>query len=277
MFRMSDLDKLSVADLQAKKRAMGERTSPVEASRPKQLPSTPDPTALNASKTQSYGTFLTEYSLMAEYNLLMKKKLPGVYAIPSYKSPLVWFGVLFIRQGLYQEGVFKFTVYIPENYPDGECPRLIFDQCVYNPSVHPQTGELDVAKTYPKWRKGVNHLWEVLLLARRVFHKIETKDATNTDAAALYDSDLPKFREKVAETINLCKEKIYDPPLMEDPHAIRFSSWEPEVHEESRRKMLTPKERSLSCSGLTKNAQSSGLSWLRPDSRATHPEENGTS
>ena len=34
----------------------------------------------------------------------------------------VWNGVLFIRQGLYQEGVFKFKLVIPENYPDGDCP-----------------------------------------------------------------------------------------------------------------------------------------------------------
>lgn len=44
----------------------------------------------------------------------------------SVISPLcplaVWFGVIFIRHGLYQDGVFKFTVYIPDNYPDGECP-----------------------------------------------------------------------------------------------------------------------------------------------------------
>ena len=30
--------------------------------------------------------------------------------------------MLFIRQGLYQEGVFKFTLTVPENYPDGDCP-----------------------------------------------------------------------------------------------------------------------------------------------------------
>lgn len=37
-------------------------------------------------------------------------------------SLAVWFGVIFIRHGLYQDGVFKFTVYIPDNYPDGDCP-----------------------------------------------------------------------------------------------------------------------------------------------------------
>lgn len=37
-----------------------------------------------------------------------------------------WYGVLFIRQGVYQEGVFRFQLAIPENYPDGDCPVGIF-------------------------------------------------------------------------------------------------------------------------------------------------------
>ena len=36
----------------------------------------------------SYGPFFLEYSLLAEYNLLRKQKLPGVYVIPSTNSPL---------------------------------------------------------------------------------------------------------------------------------------------------------------------------------------------
>lgn len=47
--------------------------------------------------------------------------------------PLDWFGVLFIRQGIYQEGVFKFDLNIPENYPDGDCPvgvKLFPEKCV---------------------------------------------------------------------------------------------------------------------------------------------------
>lgn len=46
---------------------------------------------------------------------------------------LDWFGVLFIRQGIYQEGVFKFDLNIPENYPDGDCPvgvKLVPENCV---------------------------------------------------------------------------------------------------------------------------------------------------
>lgn len=47
---------------------------------------------------------------------------PLTLGLNALASPAVWFGVIFIRHGLYQDGVFKFTVYIPDNYPDGDCP-----------------------------------------------------------------------------------------------------------------------------------------------------------
>ena len=40
----------------------------------------------------------------------------------------VWNGVIFVRQGLYQEAVFRFNLNIPENYPNGDCP---VSHCMY--------------------------------------------------------------------------------------------------------------------------------------------------
>ncbi|PRD28153.1 UNVERIFIED_CONTAM: AKT-interacting protein [Trichonephila clavipes] len=80
----------------------------------------------NSKQTQAYSAFFLEYSLISEYLLLQKQFLSGVYVIPSAGSPLKWFGVIFIRQGLYQGGVFRFTLYVPDNYPDCECPVRIF-------------------------------------------------------------------------------------------------------------------------------------------------------
>ena len=124
---------------------------------PKLLPNVPDmDTQLSLSAkmidrrtstpkgSHSYGSYFLEYSLMAEYNLLRKQKLPGIYVIPSAKTPLRWFGVLFIRQGLYQEGVFRFQVHIPDNYPDGDCPKVVFDSQVFHPAVDPSSHELNV-------------------------------------------------------------------------------------------------------------------------------------
>lgn len=40
---------------------------------------------------------------------------------------LVWFGVQFVRQGIYQGGIFRFNITLPQNFPDGGCPvRLYF-------------------------------------------------------------------------------------------------------------------------------------------------------
>lgn len=35
---------------------------------------------------------------------------------------VVWFGVLFVRSGVYEDGIFRFNITLPENFPDGGHP-----------------------------------------------------------------------------------------------------------------------------------------------------------
>ncbi|XP_076427841.1 AKT-interacting protein isoform X2 [Peromyscus maniculatus bairdii] len=245
-----------------RKRAEGEektlagdvKTSPPRTAPKKQLPSipknalpitkptSPAPAAQSTNGTHaSYGPFYLEYSLLAEFTLVVKQKLPGVYVQPSYRSALVWFGVIFIRHGLYQDGVFKFTVYIPDNYPDGDCPRLLFDIPVFHPLVDSTSGELDVKRAFAKWRRNHNHIWQVLMYARRVFYKIDTTSPLNPEAAVLYEKDIQLFKSKVVDSVNICTARLFDQPKIEDPYAISFSPWNPSVHDEAREKMLTQK------------------------------------
>ncbi|XP_069112358.1 AKT-interacting protein-like isoform X2 [Argopecten irradians] len=221
----------------------------------RKLPSIPDsqtPTTMAArpkqthgsnvkANTNSYGPFMLEYSLMAEYNLLMQQKIPGCYAIPSAMSSLVWYGVLFIRQGLYQEGAFKFTIIIPDNFPNGECPSLVFDLPVFHPLVDPLTGQLDVKRAFQKWRRNVNHVWQVLLYARRVFYKIDSKSPLNKEAAELYEADLDCFKTQVSISVQKSKEQLNDPVKSDDPHCLRFSPLDPSVHDDTRQQMLKMK------------------------------------
>ena len=80
--------------------AGGVETSPPRTA-PKKLPSVPKsalavtkpaspaPAARSANGTHaSYGPFYLEYSLLAEFTLVVKQKLPGVYVQPSYRSAL---------------------------------------------------------------------------------------------------------------------------------------------------------------------------------------------
>uniref|UniRef100_A0A0B8RYM3 AKT-interacting protein-like n=1 Tax=Philothamnus irregularis TaxID=1899461 RepID=A0A0B8RYM3_9SAUR len=270
------------------KAPLGElKTSPPRSAPKKQLPSVPKNVmpmtkpaspALSAQSTNgthaSYGPFYLEYSLLAEYTLVVKQKLPGVYVQPSYQSALMWFGVIFIRHGLYQDGVFKFTIYIPDNYPDGDCPRLIFDLPIFHPLVDPVSGELDVKRAFAKWRRNHNHIWQILMYARRVFYKIDTTNPLNPESAVLYEKDIQLFKSKVVDSVKLCSSHLFDPPKIEDPHAISFSPWNPAIHNEVREKMLTQKKKGddQQC----KNTQVSGLSWVKPGSVQPFSKEDKT-
>ncbi|KAL8610321.1 hypothetical protein ACOMHN_041135 [Nucella lapillus] len=214
--------------------------------------------------TSGYGPFLQEYSMMAEYNQLHKQKLPGVYVMPSAKSPLVWNGVLFLRQGLYEGCALRFTLTIPDNYPDGDCPDFVFEFPVFHPLVDPASGKLDVKQAFPKWRRNVHHLWQVLMYARKIFYKIETKSPLNAEAATLYEQDAEQFRQHVWESVQTAKERLMQPPTSDDPFALRFSPWTEPVHCEARRQMLNSKtgqseERSAS-------PRDQGMSWMRSGS-----------
>lgn len=72
-------------------------------------------------------------------NLLRKQFIPGIVVIPSGKSNLskslfcmiredlnwfvtVWNGIHFVSHGPYEGAVFRFLIFIPENFPDSDCP-----------------------------------------------------------------------------------------------------------------------------------------------------------
>lgn len=189
--------------------------------------------------SHSYGSYFLEYSLMAEFNLLLKQKLPGIYCIPSAKSPLIWFGVLFIRQGAFQEGVFRFKVLIPENYPDGDVPQVVFENQVFHPNIDPVTHHLNVKQGFHKWKRNVNHIWQLLLYARRVFYKIDLTSPVNQEAAALYEKDLESFRARARSCVTDWKEQLYLTREHEDPHYLTFSVYRPELHGPVRDQMKT--------------------------------------
>lgn len=210
------------------------------------------------TKNQAYHAFFLEYSLISEYLLLQKQYMSGVYVIPSAGSPLKWFGVIFIRHCLYQGGSFRFTLYVPDNYPDCDCPILVFDPPIFNPLINYETGELDVKRAFPKWRRNVNHLWQVIQYAKRIFYKIETESPLNSEAAELYEKDLELYKVKAAESISVCNERLYEKPNTDDPHAFHFTPWDSSIHEDFRKKLLGFKKEQDG----SKNSQN-GLSWMQ--------------
>jgi len=115
-----------------------------------------------------------EYKIMAEYKMLQSESIPGLYLIPSVESSFIWFGVLFVRRGIYKDGVFRFNMSIPPEFPNTtQSPTIIFQSQVFHPSICPFTGTMDITEAFPKWLSSDNHLWQV---AKYVIYLFENPD-----------------------------------------------------------------------------------------------------
>nr|CAD7446956.1 unnamed protein product [Timema bartmani] len=260
------------------------------------------PAVSGRSVQKAYSQYQQEYSLIAEYNILQKQEIPGVYVIPSAQSSLcqkrptpytldqcsvkgvswghrpkhraslcnkntnktgtsanLWFGVLFVRQGLYQGGVFRFNIHIPETFPDGGCPHVAFQSRVFHPLVNEDTGEMDLKSGFPEWHRNVNHLWQVVDFLRQVFHKIESRSAVNQKAGDLYENNKEAFREQVRLCVKTSQDRVYDAPAIDDPHYITFDPYNDPLHGPIREAVFKPKEKEEETASL-------GYSWVAPDS-----------
>lgn len=179
---------------------------------------------------QYFAPFLREYLVLHEFNLLQKQKMSGMYIVPSAKCPMHWFGVLFVRQGLYQEGVFRFHVFLPEDFPDGNCPRVVFSPPIFHPLIDPETGVMDVSKGFPRWRKGVHFVWQLLLYVRRAFYKLPTEGASDNLASQLLQTDMGSFKEEARKAVVASKEMLFSTPEADDPHYMHFTPYDPTTH-----------------------------------------------
>jgi ubiquitin-protein ligase len=223
-----------------------------------------------------------EYQLMREFVLFQQQNLTNIYIVPAHASAFKWFGVIFIHHGLYQGAILRFTLTVSQEYPCHEAPKIVFDTIPFHPLVHPKTGELDTSKAFPLWNPNVNHLWQLVLFAKKIFYNLEkiieeeseyTSLNPSHDLGIMFHSELVKmFREnkddflvKIAETVADCHARIYEPPQESgDPNAIVFGPWNPEVHEQLRRKLLTGKG---SVSEPQQDGSTrAGLSFLNKDS-----------
>ncbi|XP_015172700.1 PREDICTED: AKT-interacting protein-like [Polistes dominula] len=207
---------------------------------------------------KNYAVFLQEYNILSEYNILRTQDLKGVYVIPSAQNSLVWFGVQFIRQGIYQGGVFRFTLTLPENFPDGGCPKVVFQTHVFHPLINPETGELCTTWGFIEWKRN-NRVWQLLQYVTKILTKIDTRmTPLNQEASILLQNNFDQFGERAKECVRESLNEVYNPPAFEDPHYITFSPYIPELHDPVKQQIYELKE--------VEGNRALGLSWVQPGS-----------
>ncbi|XP_034948261.1 protein crossbronx homolog [Chelonus insularis] len=206
-----------------------------------------------------FAIYLREYSILSEYKLMQKQNIGGVYVIPSAQNPYNWFGVLFVRQGMYKAAVFRFTIILPDTFPDSGCPKVVFQTKVFHPLIHNETGELNVAAGFPEWKKS-NRVLELVQFITKVFNEVDPNmPAFNDEAANLFQNDKEEYFKRSQKCVREALDHVYDPPDTEDAHYIRFSKWDPEIHEPIKQQIYeetkTPKKL---------DDAPTGSSWVEP-------------
>ncbi|CAH2066673.1 unnamed protein product, partial [Iphiclides podalirius] len=216
---------------------------------------------------ESYSMYHQEYIIMAEYRMLQTENLQGIYVIPSYANSLLWFGVIFVRSGVYEGGAFRFTLTLPEKFPDDNVPVVTFTSQLYHPAVNATSGELILNEVFPQWDKKQNHIWQILKYLHWIFNNLHLKSPANIEASDAFKTNRKVFMEKVKECIMSSIDHIYDDPPTEDKHYITFKPYDPEIHDNAKNVMLKSSKT---------NESSHGISWVQPGSFQSFSKEDTT-
>ena len=89
-------------------------------------------------------------TLLIELKHLQKFCPAGIYIIPQSDNIKRWHGIIFPRDGIYKDGIFKYKIIIPNDYPNSP-PQVIFSSKVFHPLINQKTGELNLSEKFPKW------------------------------------------------------------------------------------------------------------------------------
>lgn len=206
---------------------------------------------------------LQEYKILTEYERLQSEDLGGVYVTPSYENPFLWFGVVFVRGGMYKDGVFRFTISLPKRFPnDSSVPVITFQSEIFHPLVNPSDGVLDLSEAFPNWRSGENHIWQMLKFVQFIFqnldeHTIHPTQVANNDAYELLLENRNEFLMRTERCVEESQDKLYDVPTIPDRNYICFDRFNPDVHGPVLDSLKQNKPVEVT------TPPSSGISWVR--------------
>ncbi|XP_058800067.1 AKT-interacting protein homolog A-like isoform X2 [Phymastichus coffea] len=211
----------------------------------------------SSQNSKEYAAYFQEYNILAEY-MLRDQDLKGIYVIPSAQNSFLWFGVQFIRQGIYQGGVFRFTITLPQNFPDGKCPDVVFQTKVFHPLINYETGELYTFWGFPEWKRNIR-IWKLVQFITRIFIKLDTKmTPVNEEALLLLETNFESYKEQVKKCVKDSLSVVYDRPTVDDPHYITFSPYNSEIHDPIKQEIYNLKNDSEN--------KPTGYSWVQPGS-----------
>jgi len=146
-----------------------------------------------------YNTIVRSSRLMIELALCSQRDdLKGIYLSPSFSNPQTWFGIIYVRYGMYSSAAYRFLLIMGDDcydpstmrFPESSrkpptkdtsaywrLPRIFFYSPTkpYHPHIDPVTGELNLSWYFKSWDEKRHHVWHCLKCLRHIFYNKFTR------------------------------------------------------------------------------------------------------
>ena len=223
---------------------------------------------------------LKDLKLTIEYKHLKQNAPGGVLVTPAFNDLRTWHGVIFVRKGCYQGGVFKFVVKLPRAYNDHNVwPEIRFTSRVSNPFIAPfdedpssnagssassgdgggtassnassSGGLLDIKAAYPSWDPQAHFMVTALTFVKKAFYLrdedlAEYSNPANPASAHAFVHDKPAYLSSAAADAERSQEEVYGNPL---GSPIAFKAPDPR-HEAIRKLVVESEDHTVRSSGF---------------------------
>ncbi|KAJ3260738.1 hypothetical protein HDU77_001202 [Chytriomyces hyalinus] len=192
-----------------------------------------------------YSQYFRRYELLIEYkNLRNPDHCPhGMYIMPEADNLNEWWGVLLLHRGYYKEGVFKFHIQIPEDYPS-EGPIVRFTTDMFHPLVD-RSGFFNMRQQFPAWRANKDFICHLLHYIKNSFKEavlanLEESNCPNRDAYNMFMFERPLFAKLASQCAQLSASDgiLFSNDLEEDESIIKFRQLDDVEFEKLKAEML---------------------------------------
>ena len=183
-----------------------------------------------SEKSEYASQHLKDVKLALEFKHLGKHAPGGVYLMPELDNIRKLHGVIFVRRGLYRDGVFRFVMTLPPEYNDiNTHPSIFFTPPIYHPLIHPISGELNlrVEDSIKEWVPSKHFCLTALVFLKKIFYlksydQFESSLVANESARQQFNNEPSMFLSNVQESVKDSLQRIYTEP--EPTCMIRFSA-----------------------------------------------------
>jgi len=186
---------------------------------------------------------IRDYKLAIEFKYLMAHAPAGVYLMPEFEDIRQLHGVIFVRRGLYRDGMFRFVMRLPPMYNTSDThPQIFFDPPLFSPLVDPLSGALDLCaeEALLVWQPEKHFLVTAVTFLKRVFYMKgfdQFERIANPEAQHMFNTDKQGFLKRVEAEVQASQKAVFRRDSLGPACTLLFSELQP-AHDDVLRRAL---------------------------------------